>query len=177
MKAWPLLFALFAGCAAPMTTVILVRHAEKAAEPKADPPLTDAGAARAQLLVEQLTGMPITAVLSTGFARTQATAAPIAAKLGLTTQIVDARAPDHPQQVAKDVLANHRGKTVLVVGHSNTVPDIVAALGAPKPRDICDQEYDNLFIVRVPASGPATVESKKYGTPSADESCRAMVPQ
>jgi broad specificity phosphatase PhoE len=157
------------------TTVIVVRHAEKAAEPAADPPLTAAGAARAQALSEAVRGMPVTAVISTNFARTRSTAAPLAARLGLTTELVDARAPDHARQVAAGVLAKHRGETVVVVGHSNTVPDIVAALGAPKPASICDAEYDNLYVVRVPASGTATVERRSYGTASVlDATCGAM---
>src|SRR5688572_27930315 len=138
--------AVLSACAAPappapaipaadpgITTVIVVRHAEKAGEPAADPPLTAAGAERAQALVDALRGVPIRAVISTDFARTRSTVAPIAARLGLTTQLVDARARDHARQVASDVLTRHRGETVLVAGHSNTVPDIVAALGAPKP--------------------------------------------
>jgi broad specificity phosphatase PhoE len=157
------------------TTVIVVRHAEKAAEPKADPPLTEAGAARAETLATELKGMPIKAIFSTGYARTKSTVAPIGAQLGLTTQVVDAKGAEHAKQVAEAALAGHRGETVLVVGHSNTVPDIVAALGAPKPAEICDGEFDNLFIVRVPASGPATVEARKYGTPSpVDPSCPKM---
>jgi broad specificity phosphatase PhoE len=157
------------------TTVIVVRHAEKAAEPAADPPLTAAGQARAEALVDAVRGMPVTAVISTNFVRTRSTAAPLAARLGLTTELVDARAPDHARQVAAGVLAKHRGETVVVVGHSNTVPDIVAALGAPKPASICDAEYDNLFVVRVPASGAATVERRKYGAASVlDAGCAGM---
>jgi broad specificity phosphatase PhoE len=157
------------------TTVIVVRHAEKAAEPAADPPLTAAGVARAQALVDALRGVPIRAVISTDFARTRSTVAPVAARLGLTTQLVDARARDHASHVASDVLARYRGQTVLVAGHSNTVPDIVAALVAPKPPNICDAEYDNLYVVRVPAAGAATVERRRYGAASVIEAgCGGM---
>ena len=157
------------------TTIIVVRHAEKAAEPAADPPLTAAGAARAEALAEALRGVPITTVISTDFARTRSTVAPVAARLGLTAQLVDARARDHVRQVASGILSRHRGETVLVAGHSNTVPDIVAALGAPKPANICDSEYDNLYVVRVPASGAATVERRKYGAQSVLEAgCAGM---
>jgi broad specificity phosphatase PhoE len=148
------------------TTVVLVRHAEKAAEPAADPPLTAEGAARAQALVEAVRGMPVTAIISTDFVRTRSTAAPLAARLGLTPEIVDARLRDHARLVAEGVLARHRGETVVVVGHSNTVPDIVAALGATRPPPICDAEYDNLYVVRVPPSGSATVERRRYGAAS-----------
>lgn len=181
-----LAIALLAGCAhvpqqstpapdrAATTTIVLVRHAEKAAEPAADPPLTAAGEARARLLVDAVAGMPVRAILSTDFARTRATAAPLAARLGLVPEIVDARARDHARLVAEGILAHHRGETVVVVGHSNTVPDIVAALGAPKPTAICDSEYDNLFVVRVPASGPATLERRHYGAPSVVAGCSTM---
>ena len=181
-------FAAISACAPPVvqtssaldpagtTTVIVVRHAEKAAEPANDPPLTSAGQARAAALVDALRAFPVKAVVSTDFARTRSTAAPLAASRGLTTELVDARAPDHARAVAAGVLARHRGETVVVVGHSNTVPDIVAALGAPKPAPICDAEYDNLFVVRVPASGgAATVERRRYGAASVlDAACASM---
>jgi broad specificity phosphatase PhoE len=155
------------------TTVILVRHAEKAAEPAADPPLTSAGVARADALAEMLKGAGVKAVVSTQFLRTRNTVAPIAARLGLTTEILDARLP--AKATADSILDKHRGQTVLVVGHSNTVPGIVAALGAQAQPSICDGEYDNVYIVTVPPSGVATVVRAKYGvaTPM-DASCRGM---
>lgn len=149
------------------TTVIVVRHAEKATEPAADPPLTAAGAARAEALVEAVGGLPVTAIVSTDFTRTRSTVAPLAARRGLTLEIVDARAPDHARLVAQGILARHRGETVVVAGHSNTVPDIVAALGATRPPPICDAEYDGMYVVRVAPSGSATVERRRYGAESA----------
>ena len=143
------------------TTIILVRHAEKAAEPATDPGLTSAGVARAEALVELLKDAGISAVVSTQYQRTRLTAAPIAAKLGLTTEIIDARAT--PRATADSILARHRGQTVLVVGHSNTVPAMVAALGAPQPAEICDAGYDNLFVVTVPAAGTPTVTRMHFG--------------
>ena len=145
------------------TTVIVVRHAEKAAAPAADPPLTAAGEARAAALVDLVKDAGISAIISTNYLRTRATVAPLAARLGLTVQIVNAALPQHPRLVADSVLANYRGKTVLISGHSNTVPAIVAALGAPKPADICDDGYDNVFIVTIPASGAPTVVRLHFG--------------
>jgi broad specificity phosphatase PhoE len=157
------------------TTVIVVRHAERAAEPASDPLLTPAGRARAESLVGLLEDAHVDAIVSTQLQRSRLTAAPAATRFGLTPEIVDARAPQHARAVADTVLLKHRGETVLVVGHSNTVPDIVAALGAPKPADICDGEYDNLYVVTVPLSGAARVVRARYGAPSpADSSCRAM---
>jgi broad specificity phosphatase PhoE len=145
------------------TTVIVVRHAEKAAEPAADPALTATGSARANALLDLVRDAGVQAVITTQFQRTRLTAAPVASALGLTTEIVDARAPQHAKAVADSVLMKHRGQTVLVVGHSNTVPDIVAALGAPRPAAICDDGYDNAYIVTVPASGTASVARIHYG--------------
>lgn len=155
---------LLAGCAtARETVVVIVRHAEKAKEPAADPPLTDAGAERARVLVEVVKDLRVQAIWSTGYARTRSTAAPLAAKLRLTTEILDAK----PAEVARRLLEQHRGATVLVVGHSNTVTELVEALGAPKPPALCDVEYDNLYVVRVSAGGAASVDRRKYGAATA----------
>ena len=143
------------------TTIILVRHAEKAAEPAADPALTAAGAARAESLADLVKDAGVRAVISTQFVRTRTTAAPAATRLGLAVDILDARLT--ARATADSLLARHRGHTVLVVGHSNTVPAIVEALGAPKPADICDAGYDNVFIVTMPVSGPTSVMRLHYG--------------
>jgi broad specificity phosphatase PhoE len=148
------------------TTIFVVRHAEKMAEPAGDPPLTAAGTARAEALAELLKDAGIRAVIATQFIRTRSTGEPTAKKLGLVVEPMDARAPTHMRMVADSVLAKHRGQTVLVVGHSNTVPGIIAAFGAPQPAAICDGEYDNLFVVTVPATGPASVVRLRYGAPS-----------
>ena len=148
------------------TTVILVRHAEKASEPAADPPLTAAGEARAKALAEALANAGVSAVVTTQFARTRSTAAPLAAALQLTPEVVDARAPEHATAVAAMILAHHAGEVVLVVGHSNTIPAIVEALGVQRPAAICDAEYDGLYVVTVPASGSARLVSARYGAPT-----------
>jgi broad specificity phosphatase PhoE len=147
------------------TTVILVRHAEKAAEPSADPPLTPAGVGRAKALAHLLKDAGINAIVSTQFQRTRLTVAPIAADLRLKPEILDARLT--PRATADSILAKHRGQTVLVVGHSNTIPAIVAALGAPQPADICDTGYDNAYLVKVPSSGTASVVRLHYGSVTA----------
>lgn len=153
------------------TTVIIVRHAEKAAEPTDDPPLTVEGQARAQALVDVVKDAGVRSIISTKTLRTRSTAAPAAAALTLLTEI----APGTPAAVATNVLTNHRGQTVLVVGHSNTVPAIIAALGAQAPAPICDAEYDNVFVVTVPPAGAASVVRAHYGVASpVDGSCREM---
>ena len=150
------------------TTVILVRHAEKAAEPTADPPLTNAGVARAEALVELLKDAGVQGVVSTQFQRTRQTVAPLAANLGLTVEIIDARVS--ARATADSVLARHRGHTVVLAGHSNTVPALVAAFGAAQPAALCDDGYDNVFIVTVAPSGAASVVRMHYGV--ATPSCR-----
>lgn len=156
-----------------VTTVIIVRHAEKAAEPAADPPLTAAGEARAKALLDAVRDAGVTAIITTDLLRTKATAQPAAGAFGITPEIVPARAPNHVQDVAAAV-KRHAGETVLVVGHSNTVPAIVAALGAKQPAAICDPEYDNIYIVRVSAEKAGVVRSR-FGEPSRlDATCASM---
>lgn len=147
------------------TTVILVRHAEKAAVPGDDPPLTKAGQARARALMTIASEAGVSAIVTTQFARTRATAEPAATALGITPDVVRASGATHVQDVARTVMT-HAGGVVLVVGHSNTVPAIVAALGAPPPPPICDSSYDDLYVVTVPPSGPARVIHARYGEPS-----------
>ncbi len=157
-------------------TVILVRHAEKAAEPASDPPLTAEGEARARDLWQAVKDAGISAVITTQFARTRGTAQPTAAALGLSPEIVSAGGADHPKDVAAAV-RRHEGQTVLVVGHSNTIPAIIEALGAPKPAAICDPEYDNLYVVGLAPGAKATLIRTKFGarTPVGAE-CARMTP-
>jgi hypothetical protein len=69
----------------------------------------------------------------------------------------------------------HVGGVVLIVGHSNTVPDIVAALGADRPEEICDAEYDRMEIVTVQPGGGARLIESRYGMPTAVAAgCRSM---
>jgi broad specificity phosphatase PhoE len=144
------------------TTVIVVRHAEKEARPAADPPLTAAGKARAEALWTALQDAGVRAVITTQYARTVQTAAPTAAHLGITPEVVSASGADHPARVAA-VVRKHAGETVLVVGHSNTVPAIIAALGAKEPAAICDEAYDNFYVVTIDAAGKASLIHSRYG--------------
>jgi hypothetical protein len=67
------------------------------------------------------------------------------------------------------------GGTVLVVGHSNTIPAIVGALGAPQPKELCDSEYDQVFTVVLGDTGPPRLIRSRYGAPSAeDTTCNSM---
>ena len=124
-------------------TVLLVRHADRNADQDA---LNPAGTARAQELVHAAGKAGVQAIYQTEFVRTQQTAQPLAALLGLTP--IQFAAAD-VNAVRDDILAHHRGQTVLVVGHSNTVPQIIAALGGPHLADIAEDEFDNLFVLTV----------------------------
>ena len=147
------------------TVVILVRHAEKAPTPANDPVLDSTGMRRAELLLEVVRDAKVSAVYTTPYARTRLTAEPVAKHLGLTPSVVDIKGgtPAHVKAVADRVLAEQRGRTSLVVGHSNTIPLIVRALGGSAPDQLEDHEYDNLFIVTIPATGPVLTVRARYG--------------
>lgn len=163
---------------APPTVVLLVRHAEKAAEPAADPPLTEGGNARAQALVTVARGAGVSAIITTQYDRTKSTAAPSAAALNITPEVVNAGPlAQHAKSVA-DQVKKHTGGTVLVVGHSNTVAAIIGALGATQPPDLCDSEYDALFVVVLGDTGPPRVVRSKFGAPSGEDAgCQSMQPR
>ena len=138
--------------------VFVVRHAERADAGSstattmgADPLLSVLGEARAAKLASMLADSGIKAIFSTEYRRTQDTAKPLAAKLGLTVQ--SSPAADTAGLVAK-IKAGHATDVVLVVGHSNSVPAILKAFGGPDVT-IADNEYDNLFII-VPSTGAMT---------------------
>lgn len=128
-----------------VTTVILVRHAEKDLTVNDDPMLTDAGKARALTLAHVLEDAGIDVIISSQYLRTQATVAPIAALLEQTVVTIPAQ---DQAQLIRTITTAYRGETVLISGHSNTVPAIITALGIEAPF-ITDAEYDNLFIVQI----------------------------
>ena len=159
---------------APPTVVILVRHAEKGTQPPQDPPLSEEGQARANALVGVARQAGVTAIITTQFERTRKTAEPTAVELKITPEVVQAGGAAHAKAVAEQVM-KHAGGTVLVVGHSNTVPAIVAALGAPQPRDLCDSEYDQVFTVVLGDGGSPRLIRSRYGAPNVeDATCNSM---
>ena len=161
--------------AAPPTVVILVRHAEKQAQPPRDPPLTPGGAERARALVAVARDAGVSAIITTQFERTRGTAEPTATAMHITPEVVNAGAVATHAKAVADQALKHVGGTVLVVGHSNTIPAIVGALGAPEPRELCDSEYDQLFVVIIGDAGPPRLIRSRYGAPSVeDASCPAM---
>jgi broad specificity phosphatase PhoE len=163
-----LLVLAAAACArdpSPDTVIIVVRHGEKSTSDPRDPDLSEAGQARASALAQALAGAPVGAIYATQFRRTHQTAEPLARNLGLTIQSrpIDI---DHPTGYAPDLAKHLRtlsGQTVLVVGHSNTVPDIVAALTGKAVPPIADTEYTRLYVITLPATGgPARMVAARY---------------
>jgi broad specificity phosphatase PhoE len=157
------------------TTVLLVRHAEKAAAPANDPLLSDAGQARAAALADALADAGVQVVIVTPFQRTRLTAAPLVEKRGLAPQAV-AVSPTHVADVARAV-REHKGQVVLVVGHSNTIPAIVGALGGPKLPDLCDAQYAQLFTLVIPEQGTPSLVRSQYGAadaPAAGDCAKSM---
>jgi broad specificity phosphatase PhoE len=146
----------------PRTTIYLVRHAEKDLTPGlADPPLTPAGEARAQLLAKRLASRHPAALFTTDTRRTRATLAPLAQATGLTSEVYSAK---EPAALASHLQQDYAGKTVVVVGHSNTLLPLLAALGvAPLPGEIRDEEYNYLFKVTLSAGQPAKLIMSRYG--------------
>ena len=142
-----------------LTTVILVRHAEKADVAGDDPPLSAAGEARAQSLARILAHVPVTAIYTTPFTRTRATAAPLAAAANVKPEEVPTGA-EYPGAIVQHVLSQ-RGGTIVVVGHSNSTRNVLRALGIHDAKEIAESEYDNLYIVTLgPGSRPKVVSLK-----------------
>ncbi|MBI5509276.1 MAG: histidine phosphatase family protein [Deltaproteobacteria bacterium] len=129
-----------------VSVVYLVRHAEKARvrDGDDDPPLSAKGRARARALEERLASVGLAAIYVTQYQRTGETAAPLASRLGLTPQELPATDSTRLVQILRE---RHRGAQVLVVGHSNTIPEILAVLGVGTSVSIEDQQYGDLFVV------------------------------
>lgn len=164
MKSLVFLFCLLMGVAAAQnadekpTTIILIRHAEKANDGSKDPPLTDAGQARAKNLVNVFKNTNISAIYSTDYNRTKSTAAPIALAKNLEVKTYE---PMKESEINRIVTENI-GKTVLLVGHSNTTPWVANLLTASKLQDFADNEYGNILIVNVWPAGKSSLTWLNY---------------
>jgi broad specificity phosphatase PhoE len=175
--------AIITGCALhhhtppPVTTVYLVRHGEKstAIPNDPDPDLSSAGRARAGALAVLLRNSGVSAIVTTQLKRTRETAQPLAALMGVVPEIVPTGDSTHADSVAA-VVKRHRGEKILVVGHSNTIGSIIAALGGPRLPNLCDGEYSSLFVMTFVGSGPSTLIRQHYGTldPLPDSACLTM---
>ena len=153
------------GIAQSTTRIFVVRHADR--EPGDE--LNPSGMQRAVELKRILMNTGIDSIFSTGFVRTQKTVAPLAAALNLPVLLYDSNPP-----LLKRIDLYSKGKTVLVVGHSNTVAQLIKACGCQPPfLNVPDNQFDNLFLIilqhankKHPLSGSCRLLSMKYGAPT-----------
>ena len=145
-----------------LTTVILVRHAEKEVVGD-DPELTPKGTERALELAHVVGEVDVSAVYATPFARTRNTAMPLANLLGLELNIVDA-GNSFAAEMAAIVHTDHAGETVVIVSHSNITPEIIGELGVEPIPTINDDEYDDLYVVTIGPSGNVSLLPLRYGS-------------
>ena len=151
------------------TTVVVVRHAEKSTDDPRDPSLSELGRERARALSALLRDAGVTEIYTTHYKRTRQTAEPFAQQFGIPITerpINTANSATYARDLARDILAK-RGKGVLIVGHSNTVPEIVTALSGRAVAPMTEAEYDHAFIVVIPASGSPRLLQTRFGRPGA----------
>jgi broad specificity phosphatase PhoE len=149
-------------CEGPVTTIIVVRHADRAGTADS---LSTAGVERAQGLAQATRMANLRAIYVTDTRRSRDTATATAAIAHVTPEVYSAKECD---ELVKRILKDHAGEAVLVVGHSNTVPDIIRAAGGPQVAEIGENVYTGLYIVAVtgtPICG-ATLVQLQYGKTS-----------
>lgn len=158
---------LLAGCATPRAgqdaealTFVVVRHAEKATDDPEDPRLTETGRQRAQRLAGLLADAPVVAVYATEFRRTRETGQPTADAHHVAVSAYFSRGP--ATESAARWRRDHDHGTVVIVGHSNTVPDLVAALSGQAAAPMPETEYDRVTRIRFDADGRAHVDVSRY---------------
>lgn len=148
----------------------VVRHGEKNmtgdAEKDRDAPLSAEGLERARALAATLADAGVDAIYSSPYKRTQGTAQPLADHLKLTVATVSVAEKDAQAAIATKVMAENCGREALVVGHSNTVPDLLRAFGATGVREIEDSQYDNLYVVRWRKGAATELLILHYGRPT-----------
>ena len=163
MKAIALIIGLLTGISAlsqsPLTTVILVRHAEKSTDNPKDPSLSPEGLERAARLAKLLQTEKIVAVYSTHTKRTESTVKEIANSRGLLIENYDASKTDY----LDTILQKYAGGTVIICGHSNTVPGAANyLLGNNDLKNFTDSDYDNLLVVTVLEKGKGKLVWLKF---------------
>ena len=150
------------------TTVVIVRHAEAIPDAGSDPGLSDAGIARAAALRDALKDAGVAAVFTTQYQRTVLTGEPIASAMkaaavkgtiGPGSGGLDAYVRDLVQTVHE----TYAGRTVLLVGHSNTVPALVKAFSGVSIADLAHDSYDQMFVVTTAAAGSGRLVRARYG--------------
>lgn len=140
------------------TTLILIRHAERGHDGSNDPPLTEAGTTRANSLVTILKNSTISAIYTSNYKRTRNTATPLAHATGLDIKTYEPMQGDE----LKKIISENKGKTVLIVGHSNTIPWTANFLTGSKLENFADSDYGNLMIVNIWDDGKASLNWLVY---------------
>jgi len=160
------------------TVVLVVRHAERSDTATCTPDSTvktrpnlallPAGVTRREVLRHVAGEDSISAIFASEFCRTQNTVGPLAADLGLAVTVVDQFEADgitvNVEDLVSQIKSNHKGKVVLIAGHSDTIPPIIEKLGAGTITAIGNDEFDNLYVVIIPRwFGSTRVVRLKYG--------------
>jgi broad specificity phosphatase PhoE len=140
--------------------VVVVRHAEKLLSTDVDPPLSAEGVRRAEALAKLMARRPLVAVYSTAFQRTQATATPSAEQFDLPVTTYDAK--QSADAFVTELTTQHTTGTVLVVGHSNTVPLIVSALCQCAAPALTDKDYGDRFEIEFSADGSSVLRRASF---------------
>lgn len=146
------------------TTIVVVRHAEKSTDDPRDPSLSAAGIERAKALRDVLKDAGVSTIYVTNLKRTRQTAQPLADLSGITMS--ERPATLAAADLARDVLSYATGKSVLIVGHSNTVPQIIQALSGIVVAPIGDDEYDHLFTIVLSPGNTPRLYNSRFGRPT-----------
>ena len=160
-----IVFAYFTTFSRPVTTIILVRHAERYnIEPgNQDPELTPEGLQRAEEIARVFGETGINAIYATQYKRTQQTVKPLADRTGVAVRLLQSNQTD---ELVNQLQTTNRGQTVFIAGHNNTVPAIVSTLSGETYPTIPESEFDNLYIVTIYRFGKAKVVKMRYGKAS-----------
>jgi broad specificity phosphatase PhoE len=146
-------FVMFQSCdkaESEITTFILLRHAEKVIDGTDDPDLTAEGVERAERVAFMLKATDVDAIYSTNYKRTRNTVAPLAESKNIQVLPYEAHNPD----IIDMMVNSHRGKTIVICGHSNNIPWTANLLtGTESLKDFREDDYDNMLIVSVPEKG------------------------
>jgi len=125
------------------TTIYIIRHAEKENDTK-NTDLSSEGFERAENWKKYFEDITIDTFYSSGFQRARHTCQPMAFSRGKDVSIYKNHLMD-----LKNVIQNHRGETVLIVGHSNRIPKFInKLLGQEKYPEISEPEFGNLYIIK-----------------------------
>lgn len=134
---------------AQITHIYIVRHAEKDLSDKENPnpDLSDEGKQRAERLLTELKKVKFSAAYSTPYKRTQQTLQPVAEYNKIGTMNYD---PRNNQKLVEEILSTHSNETVIIAGHSNTIPGLLEAFGAKVPFEtIPEEDYSNIFHLTI----------------------------